>query len=169
MIEIQIAYGDITESDVDAVIYSTNPNLLLSGGVGKALVTKFGQEIQERLAESAAIDLRNESRLGAVVSCKVASMPWRLLLHTVVTDDTYTTDPDIVRSALIRSLDICDQSYGVHSIAVSALGCGYGDLPHSKFMDILKVVVEQYAHSDLRRITVVCNNHKYIEQLKKGL
>ncbi|WP_290580515.1 macro domain-containing protein [Ketobacter sp.] len=154
---------------VDALIYSTNAHLNLSGGVGKSLIERFGGKIQERLIQSARDQVIGKIEPGFVINCRTEAMPWRLLIHTVATDDMYYTDPEIVRSVLADALDICDQTYGVSVIATSALGCGYGDLTHQHFAKILASVVSEYRDTDLTELRVVCNSIDYVYELKSVL
>ena len=169
MLQIKVVKGDLLDQGVDALIYSTNAHLNLCGGVGKSLVDRFGGKIQEKLMQSAKDQVFGNVEPGAVINCRTEPMPWRLLIHTVATDDMYYTNPEIVRSVLTDALDLCDQTYGVAVIATSALGCGYGDLPHQRFAEILVSVVNEYQDTDLKEIRVVCNNIDYASQLKSVL
>jgi O-acetyl-ADP-ribose deacetylase (regulator of RNase III) len=47
--DIQLYHGDIIELDVDVLICSANVSLNLSGGVGGALMEKYGAELQTEL------------------------------------------------------------------------------------------------------------------------
>ena len=166
--KVRIELGDIIEQKVDAVIYSTNSDFLLSGGVGKSLSEKYGEEVQHSLDRAIKNQIIGAESIGAVVNCTLSCMPWKLLLHTVVTNRNYVTDPDLVKQVLLKAIDFCDQTHGVYTIATSALGCGYGDLSHVQFIQILKTVAGLYEQSDLKEIVVVCNSNEYYDQMQSS-
>jgi hypothetical protein len=93
----------------------------MGGGVGASLMDKYGYEVQKLLYDAADSKGAHDAAVGDVFDCKLASMPWVKVFHTVATNLEYETDADTVKSILIKCLDICEQTFGIHKIAISAL------------------------------------------------
>lgn len=167
--KIEVSPLDITNSKEDALVYSTNKSLLLSGGVGQALVNRYGQQVQNRLFKHAQSADKPNVQVGDVFVSKEAQLPWQIVVHTVVTDEEYNTSLDVLKAVLAEALEVCDNSYGVFSIAMSALGCGYGDCSHKDFIKLLRIVSTEYNDSDLQRIVVYCKQPDFYQQLKDAL
>ncbi len=48
---------------------------------------------------------------------------------------------------------------------MSALGCGWGDLSHSEFIDIVTEVADGISYGELRELIVCCDNQKFYNQM----
>src|SRR4051812_17273539 len=100
----QVVCANIVEIASDALIYSTNVRLALTGGVGLALLRKFGIGVQIELQSKSLGTGRQLAEVGEIIESKIAGGPWRHVFHTVATDEVYHTEPAIVRSILQRCL-----------------------------------------------------------------
>lgn len=160
----RIILDNIVQFNADALIYSTNADLRLSGGVGAALKNEYGQEIQDKLFNSIDITDRKIADLGEVFECRLPSMPWKAVYHTVATNDLYETRSETIYSILRYCLNDCLKKGGIHSVVTSALGCGWGDLSHADFIDIITDVTETSSEG-IRDIVVCCDNHIFFDQM----
>jgi O-acetyl-ADP-ribose deacetylase (regulator of RNase III) len=167
--KIEIKNADIAKASEDALIYSTNKALMLSGGAGAALANEYGNDIQTGLYKLAESVNKTQAELGDVFISKNKQVPWKLLFHTVVTDEEYNTSINIVKSVLVECFDVCDQTYGITHIAISALGCGFGDCSHTNFIKLLKNVAKDYDDTDLLGISVYCRESVFFEEMKGEL
>jgi len=130
-------HGDITSLRADALVYSTNVQLMLSGGVGASLLQKYGPDFQRDLYRE--IDARGR-KLAEVGEVLITTAPdSTLILHTVATDPLYHSDERVVAEILRQALEICSERDEIDSVLISALGCGYGDLSFAKFLELLSV------------------------------
>jgi len=164
--EIKYQIGNILDVESDALIYSTNLKLLMSGGVGASLLEKFGYDIQKSLYEALDKGENSETRLGDIFDCQIESMPWKKVLHTIATDEDYETDPIIVENIIRESLSKLELTHGVSKITMSALGCGWGNMKHNQFAGILKKVSSEFENTDLEEIIVVCDRKEDVESMK---
>jgi O-acetyl-ADP-ribose deacetylase (regulator of RNase III) len=160
----KIVLDNIVKYNADALIYSTNVDLRLSGGVGSALKNEYGQEIQDKLFYSIDITDRKIAEVGEVFECTIPSMPWKAVYHTVATNDLYETKSETVNSVLRYCLNDCLKKGGIHSVVTSALGCGWGDLSHSDFIDIITEITES-SFEGILDIIVCCDNQKFYNQM----
>ena len=127
MVEIVLVQGDITETEVDAVVNAANSSLLGGGGVDGAIHRRGGPQI---LAECRA--LRSDRYpdglpTGQAVATTAGRLPARWVIHTV--GPVYSRSED--RSALLascyrESLRVADE-LGAASVAFPAVSAGiYG-------------------------------------------
>ncbi len=141
-IEIQ---ENIELFQADALVYSTNQNLYLSGGVGACLVKKYGHEVQEIL-DSYLREVDGEIvEVGTIVEGKLGAMPWKRVFHTVATDLNYDTNAAVVSKIIEEVLERCELDYSINSIVFSALGAGYGSLDYKKFVVLLNEKLKDYS------------------------
>jgi O-acetyl-ADP-ribose deacetylase (regulator of RNase III) len=154
--KIITAQTNIVEVDSDAMIYSTNARLALTGGVGAALLRKYGPEIQSKLINSSQGGGMELAEVGDVISVKTDAMPWKLVIHTVVTDGSYIADPEIVKSVIEKSLKLCVSQGEIQKVTISELGTGYGSLTKEQFYEILEKVTAHDRYQNIKEI-IVCN------------
>ena len=148
---------DIMGVRADALIYSTNVQLMLSGGVGACLLEKFGDDFQSNLYRQLNPTGRKLAEVGEIFLTDTGGDPWKLVIHTIATDPMYHTDPDIVSSLVTRSFDICSKRGDINSLVMSPLGAGYGDLDLDIFLRIVDDVATQFDGSGIKSITVCCD------------
>ena len=165
---IKLQQGNIVEFESDVLVYSTNLKLLMGGGVGAALMDKYGYDAQKCLYDSFDNSGSEKTKLGNIFDCKTEAMPWKKVLHTIATDEDYVTDTKTVENILRESLSICELTHGVSRLSMSALGCGYGNLKHEQFIEVLKNVSTEFKGTDLKEIIVVCDNSNDLERMKNA-
>lgn len=127
MTRIVTVRGDITETDVDAVVNAANSTLLGGGGVDGAIHRAGGPQI---LAECRAV--RKERYpdglpTGQAVATTGGDLPARWVIHTV--GPVYAKREDrsaLLASAYATSLAVADE-LGARSVAFPAISAGiYG-------------------------------------------
>ncbi|MFD2256771.1 macro domain-containing protein [Luteolibacter algae] len=148
---------DITTVAADALIYSTNVNLMLSGGVGACLLKKFGNDFQDDLYRQLGSSNRRYAEVGEIFISNRPGDPWHLIVHTIATDPMYHTKPETVSSLVSRFFDICSSRADVRSLVMSPLGAGYGDLDLPLFLKIVSEVTERFEHTDIAEVIICCD------------
>lgn len=147
----------------DALLYSTNVHLALTGGVGAALRGTFGLEIQYALNAAADMTGRTTVEVGDVFETSLPDLPWRHIFHSVATTEQYRTDHQVVsrilRHALRRSVEI-----GCRHLVTTPLGAGFGDLELPDYVRLLDDALANTEHA-LEEICVVCWNRHEFQQL----
>ncbi len=136
---------DILDINSDALVYSTNQNLSLSGGVGACLLHKYGYELQSILDRALSKSGVDTVCVGTIVEGHSQSMPWRRVFHTVATDLDYNTDFGVVKNIVREVLERCELDHAINSITFSALGCGYGSGKYTEFLYLLNDVLKDYS------------------------
>jgi O-acetyl-ADP-ribose deacetylase (regulator of RNase III) len=161
----RVLCSDIVEVPADAMVYSTNVRLALTGGVGESLLSKFGISAQIRLQDQSVGSGRQMADVGDVLLTEIPGSPWKVVFHTVATDEQYHTDPETVRSILKRCFRSSSQRPDISSIATSALGCGYGDLDIRQFALIADEVSREWEGSRIQLFTIVARDPSEFEKL----
>ena len=150
-----ILHSDIVDVPADAMIYSTNIRLTLTGGVGVALLKKFGIGVQIALQNASVGTGRHMAEVGDVFETTISAAPWKKVFHTIATDELYHTNAEVVRSILQRCLRRCLELDHVRNITCSAIGSGYGDLDLHVFASIAEDVCSQFEHTALNTFSIV--------------
>jgi O-acetyl-ADP-ribose deacetylase (regulator of RNase III) len=150
-----LVHNDIAEVTADALIYSTNIRLALTGGVGAALLRKFGIGMQIQLQDASLGSGRQMAEVGEVFETCVGGSPWKRIFHTIATDELYRTDPGVVENILRGCLHRCALAGDIHSVVSSALGAGYGDLDIATFVQIASRVCGEFHGSSIQNFSLV--------------
>jgi O-acetyl-ADP-ribose deacetylase (regulator of RNase III) len=127
-----VKHCDILDEPADVLVCSANPYLNLSGGVGGALLLRYGDELQRQLHEYLTDRGLHFVRRGEVVLMPPCGSPYRAILHAVAVDAFYDTSAEVVASLVSRSLEIA-ASLSASKVALTAIATGYGRLSLADF------------------------------------
>lgn len=149
---IEIAQGDITELNVDAVVNAANKQLKRGGGVDGAIHKAAGPKLQE------ACDEIGGCPTGQAIVTPGFNLPAEYVIHTVgpVYHGGERNEDSLLESAYRNSLHQAEH-YGVRSIAFPAISTGVYGYPLSRATSIAIRVVRQWlADHDLPERVVFC-------------
>lgn len=132
--------GDLLDVPADVLVCSANVYLNLSGGVGGAFALRYGSTMQDFLQAYLAWNGLRFVRRGAVVEAPPCGGPYRVVLHAVAVDAAYDTSPEVVAAVLAECL-IRSAAHGARSVAMTAVGTGYGRLSLPEFAEGLRRVM----------------------------
>ena len=154
--KLGILNADIVSVTADALIYSTNVQLMLSGGVGACLLEKFGNQFQNELYRQIDSSGRKLAEVGEVFITEPKDTPWQVVYHTIATDPLYYTDPKVVRSIIQSCLEDC-RNRKLTTIVMSPLGAGYGDLELGEFIQIVSDEAAKAEATGVENLTICCD------------
>lgn len=149
---LQIAQGDITLENVDAIVNAANEHLQHGGGVAWAIVRRGGDSIQD---ESDAWIRKH----GLVPHSRPAwtsggTLPARYVIHAVgpVWGDG---DEDAKLSAAVTgSLRVADE-LGIQSIAFPAISTGIFGFPKERAAGIIFKAIKEYFEQQTSPLKIV--------------
>jgi O-acetyl-ADP-ribose deacetylase (regulator of RNase III) len=147
--KIQIASGDITELEVDAIIAPASTELRMDHGVAAA-IKRVGGEGIEREAQ-----LQGPVKVGDAVVTTGHDLTARWVVHGVLTDAGSLADADGIRMAMRAALSGAERAHA-RSVAVPAFGTGACQLPLyrclSLMLDEIVAYLKEHPRTRLRHI-----------------
>lgn len=150
-VSIELAQGDITELDVDAIVNAANAELVLGGGVAGAIRRKGGPSIQ---AECRAIGY---CEVGGAVITGGGDLKARHVIHAVGPRMGEGSESGKLARATRSSLDLAEE-HGLRSIAFPAISTGIFGYPLEACADVMLRVIIDYTFEDLESLEriIVC-------------
>ncbi|MFH1783457.1 MAG: macro domain-containing protein [bacterium] len=116
---VEVAKGDLTKQETDAIVNAANNQLLMGGGVAGAIKRKGGDSIQEECNKLAPIEVGEAAITGA------GNLSTKYVIHAATMGMDFETDENRIRESTASALNIAEVK-GLTSIAFPALGCGVG-------------------------------------------
>lgn len=168
--DVTVFAGDIVEAPADAICTSTNPRLTLMMGTGGAVRERGGFAVlracEEIVARHEAATGRGELPVGSVHITAAGALPYKGVIHCVVSGGTHTSSPDIIRTVVVRALGVADE-FGFASVAMPVFGTGHA---HVKFDRALVAMAEalRSATTSVSRVVVVVRDAERAETAKRA-
>lgn len=159
-----ITTGDILRFPADGLIASANPDLNLSGGVGGALLQKYGLEFQDLLRQARPAN----RRLLSPGECVVTPGPgtdFRFIAHAVAVDTFYDWTIHGIQNAYQTSIAEL-QARGCRTLTASCLACGYGRCSAEPFWQAIRPVLLDITTRDIH-VQFVSRDIELVEFLQK--
>ena len=121
---IELATGDITTEQVDAIVNAANSSLLGDGGVDGAIHRKGGPAILEECRALRAAHYGRGLPVGQAVATTAGRLPARWVIHTV--GPVFSPDEDrspLLRACYTNSLSVA-AGLGARSVAFPLISSG---------------------------------------------
>jgi O-acetyl-ADP-ribose deacetylase (regulator of RNase III) len=134
---IELAQGDITELDTDAIVNAANAQLVMGGGVAGAIRRKGGPEIQQEC------DRIGGTFMGGAVLTTGGSLKARHVIHAVGPRQGEGDEDRKLKNATLNSLKIADENK-LRSIAFPAISTGIFGYPLDKCATIMLSATIEY-------------------------
>lgn len=145
---LELAEGDLTEQDCDAIVNAANSRLQHGGGVAGAIVRKGGWVIQE---ESNRI---GGTPVGTAVITGGGKLRARHVIHAVGPMMGEGDEDRKLENAARSSLDVADTN-GLRSIAFPAISTGIFGYPIDRCARIMLSAAMERLESDTRLERIV--------------
>jgi O-acetyl-ADP-ribose deacetylase (regulator of RNase III) len=164
-VTLGLVKGDITETEMDAIVNAENTNLKLGSGVAGAIRTKGGDSIQKECDEIGYCPL------GSAVITGGGNLKARYVIHAV--GPRYGIDPAPEKNlygAVFSSL-MTAETKGLSSIALPAISMGINGFPEDEAAGIIIKAVSDFAeHSpeSLKKVVVCLYSDKDLAVFEKA-
>jgi O-acetyl-ADP-ribose deacetylase len=139
---VDVVVGDIFDEPADVLVCPANPWLNLSGGLGGAILERGCHSIQVELHAHLAKLGKSALPAGSVVVTNADSLPFKKVIHAVAIDPFYESNVTLVSTTLRSCMELA-ASLHANSIAIPALGTGYGRLPMEDFANAAAALFDQ--------------------------
>ena len=162
--QLELAEGDITELDVDAIVNAANEELKLGSGVAGAIREKGGPSIQEEC------DRIGGTPVGTAVLTGGGELKARHVIHAVGPRMGEGDEDRKLQSAIRSSLALADR-HGLKSIALPAISTGVFGFPVDRCARILLTEVYRYLQggTKIERVVVSLWGDENFEIFKREL
>jgi O-acetyl-ADP-ribose deacetylase (regulator of RNase III) len=139
--KFQIAQGDITQENLDAIVNAANDRLQHGGGVAGVIVSKGGWEIQ---AESTQwVRERGPVSHADPAYTRAGSLPCKYVIHAVGPRWGEGDEDQKLAAAVLGSLRVADQ-LELKSIALPAISTGIFCFPKERAARLIFDAIAQY-------------------------
>ena len=151
---VQLAEGDITEIEADAIVNAANSYLKHGGGVAAAIVRKGGWEIQEE--SDRYVKEHGPVPVGGVAVTGAGKLRAKYVIHAVGPRYGEERGDEKLASAIENSLRKAEE-LKLESIAIPAISTGVFGYPLERCARIMAKVIKNFVGSakSLKKI-VVC-------------
>ena len=162
--QLELAEGDITDLDVDAIVNAANEELKLGSGVAGAIREKGGPSIQEEC------DRIGGTPVGTAVLTGGGDLKAKHVIHAVGPRMGEGDEDRKLQSAIRSSLALADR-HGLKSIALPAISTGVFGYPVDKCARILLTEVYRYLQggTKIERVVVSLWGDENFEIFKREL
>src|SRR5687768_2466557 len=142
---LEVAEGDITQLEVDAIANAANSELWMGAGVAGAIKRAGGEEIEREAVAKGPIEI------GDAVATGAGRLSARWVVHGAVMGQDLRTNADLVRRTTRRCLEVADE-LGARSLALPAFGTGVGRFPLSECAEIMVSEAAAFEPRSLDRV-----------------
>ncbi len=149
-IRLRIVRGDLTESQVDAIVNAANSHLQHGGGVAGAIVRKGGRTIQEESNKIGFVPVGKAAITGA------GALKARFVIHAVGPMWGEGDEPAKLRSAVRAVLTLATEQ-GFETLAMPAISAGIFGFPKAECARIIVDEIASFVRSEktsLREISI---------------
>ena len=128
--KIELAQGDITEVDTEAIVNASNTDLVLGAGVAGAIRRRGGRAIQDACDRLAPIPL------GEAVITTGGELRQTRVIHAAVLDWGGAATDASIRASARSALRVAAEN-GIRRVAFPALGTGVGGFPMRRCAEVM--------------------------------
>jgi O-acetyl-ADP-ribose deacetylase (regulator of RNase III) len=150
--EIILERGDLTDSEVDAIVNAANNHLWMGAGVAGAIKRKGGTIIEEEAVRQGPIEV------GDVVVTTGGNLNASYVIHAAVMGQDLASSAETVRRATRATLRRAEDMR-LHSLAFPSFGTGVGRMPPKESAEAMVAAIRAHlaevTGSSLRRILLV--------------
>jgi O-acetyl-ADP-ribose deacetylase (regulator of RNase III) len=162
--KIVLQQGDLTETDVDAIVNAANNDLQLGGGLAGVIRRKAGDVIQRECNEIGTIPV------GGAAITSAGKLKARHIIHAASMQLGGQTTAHGLRASTAHSLRIAAEN-GLVTIAFPAIGTGIGGFPLSECAAIMLHEVAEHLKrpTSLEKVQFVLFDNTSLAAFEKAL
>ncbi|MFX1535987.1 MAG: macro domain-containing protein [Promethearchaeota archaeon] len=162
--ELELALGDITELEVDAIVNAANKNLILGGGVAGAIRKRGGPSIQEECNKIGG------TYVGGAVITGAGNLPAKHVIHAVGPVMGEGNEDEKLKNATENTLKLADDQK-LESLAFPAISTGIFQFPIDRCAKIMlnSTISHLKTETGLKRVIFCLYDRDALEVFKAEL
>jgi O-acetyl-ADP-ribose deacetylase (regulator of RNase III) len=158
---------DILDQPADVLICSANPWLNLSGGVGAAFRERYGDEMQQKLHRYLAEHGLRQVPAGSAIVIEPCGAPYLGVIHAVGIDVFYQSSVELIATSITNSLAAAAE-LGARTVALAAIGTGYGRMPLEGFASAV-LLVQKQDFPPLEEVVICLRKKADVDALQRAI
>lgn len=163
MNKLSFITGDICDIPADVIVTTANNLLNMSGGVNGEILMRGGEDVQKELyryKESKSLKVVPE---GTVVKTSAGPLTCKYLLHAVAVNGAYESSKELVVKLVSSIMQMLQDDSDVSSVAIPALGTGYGNLTIADFSEGIKSI-DFDVYDSISEVKIVFYNQEGLDE-----
>ena len=162
-LSVEVAEGDITKADVEAISNAANNHLWMGSGVAGAIKRAGGEQIEREAVARGPIEV------GTAVATSPGTLPHRYVLHGAVMGQDLRTSAELIARTTTSCLELAER-LGVASLALPAFGTGVGGFALDECARLMTGAIGEFAPraTNLQRVVVVLFGQDSFEQFDRA-
>ncbi len=130
--------GDITDMEIDAIVFDIKENLQLGSGFGGAISVRGGPSIQEELNKTGKLN-KNE----AIVT-NAGNLKSKYIVHVVGPKFQEDNTKEKLQTSILNSLKKAEEKGDIKSIAFPPLSAGLYGVPLNLCAEVMLNSIKEY-------------------------
>lgn len=149
---LRLIQQDITDFEVEAIVFYARPNLALGSGFGSAITRRGGPSVK------AELDKIGSANPTEAVITAAGNMKTHYIVHAVGPAFQEEQLEEKLQTTILNSLR-CAEEKGIRQIAFPPMGAGFYGVPLSSCREIMiRSIKEHMAGGGAMREIVICAN-----------
>jgi O-acetyl-ADP-ribose deacetylase len=144
-LQLEVAEGDITALEVDAIANAANNALWMGAGVAGAIKRAGGDEIEREAIAAGPIEV------GDAVATGAGRLKAEHVIHGAVMGQDLRTSGELIERTTRRCVELADE-LGCRSLALPAFGTGVGGFPLEECARLMVAAARAYEPRTLERV-----------------
>lgn len=170
MEKIEAIWGDITKTEVDAIVNAANSSLMGGGGVDGAIHRAGGPAILEECRRIVA--KQGGCPTGEAVITTAGQLPAKFVIHTVgpVWNGGYKKEPEKLTNCYRNSLKLALEN-GCKTVAFPCISTGVYGYPIAKAAKVAVATVKAFLEENEwpEKVVMVCFDGENYEAIQAAL
>ncbi len=140
---VKLEKGDITDFEVEAIVFYAREDLKLMSGFGNAIATRGGPSVQK------ALDELGEKEVGDVVVTEAGNMKASNIIHAVGPKFLEPELDDKLARTMSNTLAVAEEK-GFKQVAFPAMGAGFYGITRPMCVEVMLETIQSHLNNGSR-------------------
>ncbi len=163
--EIELKFGDITKTQVDAIVNPANSYGLMGGGVAFSIKKEGGAGIEKEAISEAPI------QIGEAIATSAGKLEAKYVIHAPTMEEpAQPTNLESIKKATLAALKRASK-LNVSSVAFPGMGTGVGGVSKKEASSIMIETMKNFLDHDtkIKKIVLVAYSDKMYDAFRKAM